>query len=199
MTINYRLTEVNSNESHPEAFEDANKIARAFDQVEGAANVIKNTRRFVGNADTRQVIPTVVERLSQALEDTVINSEVASQVMDMEPKQTLSPEALEYLRQNSNAASVHSLNQVILDDNHALVEGVLDEEQVAQVASDVSKLGSLLDEANDIYNAITSFGVEEDYDDEDDWDEDEEDYDDEDWEDDEDDDEDEDDEDRRWF
>ena len=198
MTINYRLTEVNSNESHPEAFDDANKIARVFEQVEGAANVIKNTRRFIGNADIRQVIPTVVERLSQALEDTVINSEVASQVMDVEPKQTLSPEALEYLRQNSNAASVHSLNQVILDDNHALVEGVLDEEQVAQVANDVSKLGSLLYEANDIYNAITSFGVEEDYDDEDDWGEDEEDYDDEDW-DDEDWDEDEDDEDRRWF
>lgn len=198
MTINYRLTEVNSNESHPEAFDDANKIARVFDQVEGAANVIKNTRLFIGNADIRQVIPTVVDRLSQALENTVINSEVASQVMDVEPKQTLSPEALEYLRQNSNAASVHSLNQVILDDNHALVEGVLDEEQVAQVANDVSKLGSLLYEANDIYNAITSFGVEEDYDDEDDWGEDEEDYDDEDW-DDEDWDEDEDDEDRRWF
>lgn len=194
MTINYRLTEVNSNESHPEAFDDANKIARVFERVEGAANVIKNTRLFIGNADIRQVIPTVVDRLSQALEDTVINSEVASQVMDVEPKQTLSPEALEYLRQNSNAASVHSLNQVILDDNHALVEGVLDEEQVAQVASDVSKLGSLLYEANDIYNAITSFGVEEDYDDEDDWDEDEDDEDDwDDW------DEDEDDEDRRWF
>lgn len=194
MTINYRLTEVNSNESHPEAFEDANKIARVFEQIEGAANVIKNTRRFIGNADIRQVIPTVVDRLSQALENTVINSEVASQVMDVEPKQTLSPEALEYLRRNSNAASVHSLNQVILDDNHALVEGVLDEEQVAQVANDVNKLGSLLDEANDIYTAIISFGVEEDYDDEEDWDEDEDedDYDDEDWDEDED-------EDRRWF
>lgn len=198
MTINYRLTEVNSNESHPEAFDDANKIARVFEQVEGAANVIKNTRRFIGNADIRQVIPTVVDRLSQALENTVINSEVASQVMDVEPKQTLSPEALEYLRRNSNAASVHSLNQVILDDNHALVEGVLDEEQVAKVASDVNKLGSLLDEANDIYTAITSFGVEEDYDDEEDWDDDEddEDWDNEDWDDDEDEDEDKD---RRWF
>lgn len=196
-----KFIEINSDGSYPECFEAVRKVSDTLSKVEHAASVMNNALDFVRDGVYREVIPSVVESIEKEITGQMFAVEMVARVNPerVEASSTLSPEALAYLNRNPRANQIHSMNQVILNEDHSIRDDALNEDEINATKEAVDKIGDLVREAQRIYYAIINFNVpvddeewDDDWDDED-WDDDEwddEDWDDEDWEDDEDEDED---------
>lgn len=182
-----KFIEINSDGSYPECFEAVRKVSDTLSKVEHAASVMNNALDFVRDGVYREVIPSVVESIEKEITGQMFAVEMVARVNPdrVESSPTLSPEALAYLNRNPRANQIHSMNQVILNDDHSIRDGALNEDEINATKEAVDKIGDLVREAQRIYYAIINFNIpvdDEDWDDED-WDDDE--WDDEDWDDDE--------------
>lgn len=183
-----KFIEINSDGSYPECFEAVRKVSDTLSKVEHAASVMNNALDFVRDGIYREVIPSVVESIEKEITGQMFAVEMVARVNPdrVEPSSALSPEALAYLTSNPRATQIHSMNQVILNEDHSIRDDALNEDEINATKDAVDKIGDLVSEAQRIYSAIINFNIpvdDEDWDDED-WDEDE-DWDDEDWDEDE--------------
>ena len=173
-----KFIEINSAGSYPECFEAVRKVSDTLSKVEHAASVMNNALDFVRDGIYREVIPSVVESIEKEITGQMFAVEMVARVNPdrVEASSTLSPEALAYLNRNPRANQIHSMNQVILNEDHSIRDDALNEDEINATKEAVDKIGDLVREAQRIYYAIINFNVpvDDDWDDEE-WDDEDED------------------------